>query len=80
LPKSNNPFPVSLERKELISFPAFLNHCLERNLVPSSALIIPPSLCFHLRALAANVALFLIAGLEEFLPFYIHSSVTLPPQ
>jgi len=40
----------------------------------------PPSLCFHFLALAANVALFLIAGLELFLPFYIHSSVTLPPQ
>ena len=52
-------------------------------LIPSketSPSIVPPSACFHLRALAANVALLRIAGFGEFFPLAIHSEVTLPLQ
>jgi len=42
--------------------------------------MIPPSLCFHFLALAANVAFLRILGSGLALPLAMHSEVTLPPQ
>jgi hypothetical protein len=60
------------------ALPPFLNPATSSNLTSYAALLgyplrNPPFSCFHFLALAAKVALFLTAGLEECLPLFIHS-------